>query len=57
MYVVISLFSIWIFVRTLSYGLYELKEQKNKLGGFIVILLAIISLIVPTMAVFFKGNY
>ncbi len=44
MTIIFSIISIWAFIKTLSYGIYEL-QQKNKSGGFSVIILAIITLI------------
>lgn len=37
---------IWVFIYTLSYGIWTFK-QNNKPGGIAVILLSIISLILP----------
>lgn len=50
----IVILTIIIFIRTLSYGIYELK-QKNKSGGISVIIVAIFSLILPNLMIFIKG--
>ena len=57
MYVLFFILSIWIFVRTISYGIYEIKQEKNKLGGTIVLLLALVSLIFPIIMVLVRGIY
>lgn len=57
MYVLFFILSIWIFVRTISYGIYEIKQEKNKLGGTIVLLLALVSLIFPVIMVLVRGIY
>ena len=53
MKIVIIILSIIIFIKTTSYGIYELKEQ-NKSGGFTIIITAIISLVLPILAIYFK---
>lgn len=50
----IIILSIMIFTKTLSYGIYEIKE-KNKIGGISIIIVAIISLILPNVMVYIKG--
>lgn len=47
--------SIIIFIKTTSYGIYEFKENKNKVGAITVILIAVVSLILPNMVVYFRG--
>ena len=34
-------FSIFILLKTIGYGIYEIREQKNKIGGFSVIIFSI----------------
>jgi len=51
----VLILSIIIFIKTTSYGFYELKENNNKSGGIIVIVFAVISLILPNVVVFFRG--
>lgn len=54
MRILVIILSIIIFIKTLSYGIYELKDE-NKLGGFTVISLAVISLILPNVIVCIRG--
>ena len=54
MRIIIVILSVLIFAKTLSYGIYELKE-KNKPGGITIIGLAILSLILPNVIVFIRG--
>lgn len=51
----VLILSIIIFIKTTSYGLYELKENNNKSGGIVVISIAVISLILPNVVVYFRG--
>lgn len=55
MKIVVLIISIIISVKTISYGIFEIKENKNKFGGIFVIAFAIISTIIPNIAVYFKG--
>ena len=52
---VIIFLSIIIGIKTVSYGIYEIKENKNTFGGIFVITLAAISTILPNVVVFVKG--
>ena len=55
MKILILILSIIIFIKTTSYGLYELKENNNKSGGITVITIALLSLILPNVVVYFRG--
>ena len=50
----VIILSIIIFIKTVSYGIYELKNQ-NKLGGFFVIIIAISALILPNLVILIRG--
>lgn len=50
MNLVFTLLSIYIFLRTLSYGLYE--YQDNKIAGVIIFTLATIALIIPNVGMY-----
>lgn len=54
MRILVIILSIIIFIKTLSYGIYELKDE-NRFGGFTVISLAIISLILPNVIIYIRG--
>ena len=51
----VLILSIIIFIKTTSYGMYELKENNNRTGGIIVIVIATLSLIFPNLVVYFRG--
>jgi len=55
--IVVLILSLWIFVRTLSYGIYELKQNSNTLGGIVTIVLAVLSLIFPNIVIYINGFY
>ena len=55
MKIVIFILSIIMGIKTISYGVYEFKENKNTFGGIFVIALAAISTILPNVVVYFKG--
>ncbi len=43
--------SILIFLNNIGYGIYEIKENKNKLGGICVIVLATLMVIFVNYAI------
>ena len=51
----VVILSIIIFIKTTSYGLYELKENNNKYGGIAVIAIASLALVLPNVIVHFRG--
>ena len=51
----VLILSIIIFIKTTSYGMYELKENNNKFGGITVIAIASLALILPNVVVYFRG--
>ena len=51
----VLILSIIIFIKTTSYGIYELKENNNKTGGIVVIGIAALSLILPNVVVYIRG--
>ena len=50
-HILFLIFTIYVLIQSISYGLYELKEQKNKPGGTIVILFTIFSVIFSNIIV------
>lgn len=55
MFASIIILSIWIFMKTLSYGIFEIKNNSNKPGGITIIIVSIISLIYPIIMVYIRG--
>ena len=51
----VLILSIIIFIKTTSYGLYELRENNNKSGGIAVITVAVVSLVLLNVVVYFRG--
>lgn len=49
--IIFLLFTIYVFINSVSYGLYEINEQKNKIGGRVVILFTIFSVIFSNVIV------
>lgn len=54
MQILIVLSTIVVFIKTLSYGIYELNTN-NKIGGITIITFSLISLIIPNLVVYIKG--
>lgn len=57
MFAIIFFISLWIFIRTLTYGIYEIKQNSNTIGGITTIVFATLSLILPNIIVYFTGFY
>lgn len=46
----LSLLSIWVFSKSFSYSIYEIKENNNKAGGITCCILSLIGLVLPNIA-------
>lgn len=55
MQILIGILSVMIFMKTFSYGLYELKNYKNKTAAITLFIFSILSLISSNLIVFFRG--
>lgn len=53
MKIVIFILSLFVFFKTLYYGIYEYK-QNNKVPGICIMVLASICLVLPNIAIIFK---
>ena len=49
MHFIIFLFSLYAFIETMSYGIFEYKKNSNKVVGIFICILAIFTLIVPNL--------
>ena len=56
-FILIIVLSIWIFIKTLSYGIYEIKQNSNTFGGVATIVIAVISLVSPILVLYVNGFY
>lgn len=50
-HVLFAIFTIYVLIQSISYGLYEINEQNNKFGGRIVILFTIFSVVFSNIIV------
>jgi len=46
--------TIFILLKTISYGLYEINNENNKIGGIAVICFSIIVILFANIIVFFR---
>ena len=53
--ILIIVLSIIIFIKTLNYGIYEIKSNNNKSGGITVIITSIITLALSVLIIYIKG--
>ena len=51
---IVIIFSILAFVKTLGYALYEYQDKSNKVSGIIIGVMAVFALIAPTLVVIWK---
>lgn len=49
----LSIFSIYAFIKNISYGIFELKENNNKSGFILVIAISIFAIIFTNYIVWF----
>ena len=52
MNIIVLLLTLWIFFKTVSYGVFEYQENNNKIGGVIIFILSSVSLLLPNAIVF-----
>ena len=57
MSIIFTIVSIVIFIRTISYGLFEIKKNSNTFGGIVIILIALTGLIYPNIVMWINGIY
>ncbi len=50
-HVIFSIFTIYVLVNSCSYGIYEIKNEKNESGGIAVILFTVFSIIFSNIMV------
>ena len=53
MRILIFILTIFVFLKTFYYGIYELKEN-NKIGAYVVFFLSFFSLIAPNVIMLFR---
>jgi hypothetical protein len=52
---IILFLSIYVFIKTISYGIYEYTKNSNKFAGILIYLLGILSLTIPNIIQFLKN--
>ena len=52
MHVIIFIFSLYAFIQTIAYGIFEYKKNSNKIVGILICILGILSLILPNIVLF-----
>ena len=57
MAITIFILSIYIFIKALSYGIYEIKQNSNTIGGIVTIVFAAFSLIFLDILIYTNGFY
>lgn len=57
MVILFVILSILIFIRTISFGIYEIKTNNNTFGGIVTFILALTALIYPNVIIWVNGVY
>lgn len=57
MNIVFIVFSIIIFIKTISYGVFEIKTNNNTFGGIVIFLIALFAFIFPNAIILTNGLY
>ncbi len=47
MFFIVLILSLFVFVKTMGYAIYEYKEHSNKVAATIITIMAVIALIAP----------
>lgn len=47
--ILIFLISLIVFIKSIAYSIFEIKNNNNRVGGISVIIISIVSLILPTV--------
>jgi len=55
--IILIIIIIFVFIKTLSYGIFEIRKNSNTIGGIITIVIAVIALIFPNIMVYINGFY
>lgn len=50
--IVIFIFLLWVFIKTLSYGKWT-WDRKNRMGAIAIVIIAIVELVLPIYTIFF----
>lgn len=51
---IILILTIYVFIETVSYGIFEQKENKNKVGAIIIYILSVIALVTPNILIYIR---
>lgn len=54
MKILILLTTIYFFIKTLFYGIYEIKQNQNKVAGFSIIILSFLSTLILNIFTYFR---
>ena len=50
-HVLFLIFTIYVLIKSISYGLYEIKQEENKFGGKLVIAFSVFSVVFSNIIV------
>ncbi len=50
--IIFLVFTLYVLLRCIAYGIYEIKEEKNKAGGILFIITGIIAVVFSNILMF-----
>ena len=53
---IIFILSIYVFIKTIAYSIFEYKENLNKIGGIVVFIIGALGFILPNIAYYIAIN-
>ena len=54
MRIIVLIFSIYVFIKSVAYGMFEYTQNNNKSGAIIIYILSTISLIAPNILIYLR---
>ena len=57
MFFIVIILSIFVFLKTIGYAIYEYKDNSNKIAGTVIVVLAIIALVGPIIVSAIKYTF
>lgn len=54
MRIIVFILTIYTFIKTISYGIFEQKQNNNKISAIIIYILSLIALIAPNVIIYMR---
>ena len=54
MRIIILILTVFVFIKTVGYGIFEYKSNNNKVSAIIIYVLAVIALVAPNVLIYMR---